>query len=185
MPLTPSLTRNAFDCLGATRRSAKCGGPGHLHGVKGRSAEYGSARESSESVGGLASNEHELVMDTMDELRLRLGRADQDGVTAWKQATAIARRVLNTRGAGVADEDALRLLREQMERVRTALTELADVEARLARELTGKRRRTVRPYTEASPCVVCRRADALVAVSICARCSGLGPYTGLRWSAMR
>jgi hypothetical protein len=110
----------------------------------------------------------------MDEIRLRIARADDAGRRAWSEATALARRVINTGGGGIADLEALQMIAERLERVRVALNELADVEELLWRAASGTRRRSVRAFREDTPCVRCRRSDALVRVAICARCSGLG-----------
>ena len=123
----------------------------------------------------------ELAMDKMDEIRLRLARADSGGMEAWSEATALARRIMNSRGTGVADDQAVRMMGERLERVRAALSELAEVEELLGRAVTGPRHRSVRAYREQAPCVTCQRVDALVSVAVCARCSGLGPFTGVRW----
>ncbi len=121
-------------------------------------------------------------MDNMDEIRLRLARADEAGKKAWSEATGLARRVINTCGSGVADDEALRMLAERLGQVRIALNELGDVTELLSRSVTGNRRRSVAPLAEDAPCVVCQRVDALVKVPICARCSGLGPFVAVRWS---
>lgn len=114
-------------------------------------------------------------MYDLAEIRLRLARADDDGRQAWSEATAIARRIINGRGRGVADHDALHAIAERLDRVRFALDDLTQVEELLARVVTGTRRRPVSAFEQSTPCVRCRRTDALFQVTVCARCSALGP----------
>jgi hypothetical protein len=115
-------------------------------------------------------------MQSMDEVRLRLARTEMDGAQAWAAATSLARRIVNSGGKGIADDMALALLSERVQQLKIAIDELAEVEELLSRAVTGKRSRVVRPHSEPVPCVRCHRTDGLFLVSVCARCSGLGPY---------
>lgn len=113
-------------------------------------------------------------MDRFDELRIRLGRADENGRRAWQAATGLARRGINAAASGNANVDAtLALMRTELEATWRALQQLEEVHELLARAAGRPPSRRVSPLVDQKPCVVCERVDAIVPVAVCARCSGL------------
>lgn len=119
-------------------------------------------------------------MREIDALRVRLGRADQDGRKAWSELSAMIRQVINAEAEGATVRDALDAIQQRHAVIAAAIAELRNVETGLIRLARAAPRELAvdppRSMQDAIPCAACGRSDAIVQVRICARCSGMGSF---------
>ena len=97
-------------------------------------------------------------MHQIDELRVRLGRADQDGRKAWSEVTAILRQVINAKAASGTVRDALDTVQQRHAVITAALNELQNVKTNLI-HLT--RLSPIEPPTSTARAIHCAYAVSL------------------------
>ena len=111
-------------------------------------------------------------MKSVEQIRVELARADDDGRRAWEAAAGLGRRIANAQGQSGALEIALEMMDTELASVEHALRRLRAVHDELSRH-RGREPKTPAASAPAA-CPRCGRTDAIVPITICVRCSGAG-----------